>query len=645
MQVREQDLIERDIETYLARQERKELLRLLTCGSVDDGKSTLIGRLLHDTKLIYEDQLAALHRESAREGSAGGELDLALLVDGLQAEREQGITIDVAYRYFSTEKRKFIIADTPGHEQYTRNMATGASTCDLAVILIDARLGVLPQTRRHSFIVALLGIRHIVVAVNKMDLVGFDADVFERIRRDYLAFAARLDIQDIRFIPISALKGDNVVEPSKNMPWYDQGPLLSYLETVHVGSDRNMIDLRVPVQYVIRPDLSFRGFAGTVASGLLRPGDEIQVLPAGTRSRVREISSFEGKLDEAFPPLAVAVTLEDEIDVSRGDMLVHPGNQPRVGREFEAMLVWMTEDPMAPGRPYFFKHTTNLVGGSIPRIRYRVDVNTLHSEPAEQLRLNEVGRVRVALNRAIPFDAYRKNRSTGAFIVIDRVTNNTVGAGMIVDRDPGEGQGSFWETEASELLEVKTSRVSGAEREQRWSQKPATLLLTGLTGAGKSSIAWALERRLFDAGRMAVVLDGENLRLGISRDLGFSGPERSENVRRASELARLLNESGVLCIVALSAPEAAVRERARQRIGAERFLEIHVDAPLEVCRQRTPAMYARAESGEIEGFPGVSSAYEAPARPDLHLRTDALAVEACVDRIVRLLEQRGLIAP
>jgi bifunctional enzyme CysN/CysC len=645
MQPREQDLIERDIEAYLARQERKELLRFLTCGSVDDGKSTLIGRLLHDTKLIYEDQLAALHRESASSGSAGGELDLALLVDGLQAEREQGITIDVAYRYFSTEKRKFIIADTPGHEQYTRNMATGASTCDLAVILIDARLGVLPQTRRHSFIVSLLGIRHVVVAVNKMDLVGFDAEVFERIRREYLEFAARLDIQDIRFIPISALKGDNVVEPSRNMPWYDQGPLLSYLETVHIGSDRNMIDLRFPVQYVIRPDLHFRGFAGTVASGLLRPGDEICVLPAGTRSRVREISAFEGKLDEAFPPLAVSVTLEDEIDASRGDMLVHPGNQPRVAREFEAMLVWMAEAALAPGRPYFFKHTTNLVGGTISHIRYRVDVNSLHREPAEQLRLNEVGRVRVALHRAIPFDAYRKNRSTGAFVVIDRLTNNTVGAGMIVDREPGTAAGSFWEAEASELLEAQTSRVTPEEREQRWSQRPATLLLTGLTGAGKSSIAWALERRLFDAGRTAVVLDGENLRLGISRDLGFSAAERSENMRRAAELARLLNDSGLLCIVALSAPEAAVRERARARVGADQFVEIHVDAPLEVCRQRAPQMYARAQSGEIEGFPGVSSPYEAPRNPALVLRTDQLAVDACVDRIMRLLEQRGLINP
>jgi len=645
MQVREQDLIERDIEAYLARQERKELLRFLTCGSVDDGKSTLIGRLLHDTKLIYEDQLAALHRESQREGSAGGELDLALLVDGLQAEREQGITIDVAYRYFSTEKRKFIIADTPGHEQYTRNMATGASTCDLAVILIDARLGVLPQTRRHSFIVALLGIRHVVVAVNKMDLVDFDAEVFERIRREYLEFAARLDIPDIRFIPLSALKGDNVVEPSHNMPWYDQGPLLSYLETVHIGSDRNMIDLRLPVQYVIRPDLSFRGFAGTIASGLLRPGDEVQVLPAGTRSRVREILQFEGKLDEAFPPLAVAVTLEDEIDVSRGDMLVHPANQPRVGREFEAMLVWMADQPMTPGRPYFIKHTTNLVGGAVAKLRYRVDVNTLRSEPAGELRLNEVGRVRLALNRSIPFDAYRKNRSTGAFVVIDRLTNGTVGAGMIVDREPGEATGSFWEAEASELLEAKASRVSALERESRWSQKPATLLLTGLTGAGKSSIAWALERRLFDAGRSALVLDGENLRLGISRDLGFSAAERSENMRRAAEFARLLNDAGQLCIVALSAPEAEVRQRARQRIGSERFLEIHVSAPLEVCRSRAPQMYARAESGEIEGFPGISSSYEEPQRPDLLLRTDQLAVEDCVDRIVRLLEQRGLISP
>ncbi len=640
MEIVEQELIERDIEAYLSRHEHKELLRFLTCGSVDDGKSTLIGRLLHDTKLIYEDQLAAIQRDSAREGSSGGEVDLALLVDGLQAEREQGITIDVAYRYFSTEKRKFIIADTPGHEQYTRNMATGASTCDLAIILIDARHGVLPQTKRHSFIVSLLGIRHVVVAINKMDLVGHDEEVYDRIRRDYLEFAARLEIPDVRFFPISALEGDNVVEPSTKMDWYKQGPLLSYLETVHIGSDRNMIDLRLPVQYVIRPDLNFRGYAGTVASGIVRPGDEIQALPSGVRSRVKGVHTFDGPLDEAFPPLAVAVTLEDEIDVSRGDMLVHPGNQPRVGRDIEAMLVWMGQEPMKPGHPYFIKHATSMIGGSISELRYRVDVNTLHREPAQELQLNEVGRVRVALSRAIAYDPYRKNRVTGAFIVIDRVTNGTVGAGMIVDRGADV---SGWDAEPAGELAEHFSPVSQAEREERYGQRAATVLLTGLTGAGKTTIAHQLERRLFDAGRHVTVLDGENLRRGISRDLGFSGRERSENMRRAAELARVLNESGAICICAMTAPDAGVRGLARERVGAERWIEIHLDAPLEVCRARAPEIYARADAGEIASLPGLSGPYEAPGEPDLRLATDQQPVDACVDAIVRVLQRRGVI--
>ncbi|HEY5311162.1 MAG TPA: sulfate adenylyltransferase subunit CysN, partial [Pirellulales bacterium] len=416
------DLVAQDIEAYLAANERKELLRFLTAGSVDDGKSTLIGRLLHDSKTVYEDQLAAVKRDSERKGAAGGEVDLSLLMDGLKAEREQGITIDVAYRYFSTNKRKFIIADTPGHEQYTRNMATGASTCNLAIILVDARHGIMPQTRRHSFIVSLLGIKHVVVAVNKMDVAGYSQPVFEKIKNDYSDFAAKLEISDLHFIPLSALRGDNVVETSPNMPWYQGGTLLHYLETVHIASDRNLIDMRFPVQYVLRPHLNFRGFAGTVASGVVRKGDEVIAVPSGRRSRVASISTYDGELDEAFTPMSVALTLEDEIDVSRGDMLVHPGNLPRVDRTLEAMVVWMAAEPLVPGKQYAIKHTTRLALGAVSTLRYRVDVNTLHRENAPVLNMNEVGRCTFTLNQPIAFDAYNKNSATGAFIIIDRLT-------------------------------------------------------------------------------------------------------------------------------------------------------------------------------------------------------------------------------
>lgn len=637
----EQELIDKDILTYLKKQENKELLRLITCGSVDDGKSTLIGRLLHDTKLIYEDQLSTLKKDSKKFGSAGDDLDLALLVDGLAAEREQGITIDVAYRYFSTEKRKFIIADTPGHEQYTRNMATGASTCDLAVILIDARSGVMPQTKRHSFICALLGIKHIVVAINKMDLVDFDEEVFNSIRDDYKSFSARLDIDDIHFMPMSALKGDNIVNASENMPWFKSGPLLNYLETVHIGSDRNLIDMRLPIQYVNRPDLNFRGFAGTMASGIIRQGDEIVAMPGGQKSRIKEIVTYDGNLEEAFPPLAITVTLEDEIDVSRGDILAHPGNLPKVERDFEAMVVWMAEEPMTPGNQYLFKQTSNLVGGSLTELRYRIDINELQSEEAAGLGLNEVGRCHISLDRAIPIDPYRKNKTTGAFVIIDRLNNTTVGAGMIIDRRASEkGTVNFWESIGpASTLKRQTSRVSLEERCKRFAQTPKTLLITGLTGSGKTSIAYALERRLFDAGRSVTVLDGENMRLGVSKDLGFSADERSENMRRAAELASLINASGLICICSFVAPSAEVREKARELIGKDSFIEIFLSAPIEVCRERdTKGHYKKTDSGELRDIPGLSAPYDTPQSPDLTLETDKLPVEECVDRIMRLLE-------
>jgi len=635
-----------DIHTYLDRHQRKELLRFLTCGSVDDGKSTLIGRLLHDTKGIYDDQLAAVRRDSAKHGTTGaGEVDLALLTDGLKAEREQGITIDVAYRYFSTDKRKFIIADTPGHEQYTRNMATGASTCQLAIILIDARHGVMSQTRRHSFIVSLLGIKHVVVAVNKMDLVGYSQDVFERIKAEYTGFVAKLGIPDVQFIPMSALKGDCVVEKSAAMPWYQGPPLLAHLETVHIASDRNLADMRLPVQYVLRPNLNFRGFSGTIASGILRNGDEIVALPSGKRSRVKSIVTFDGELTEAFSPMAVTVTLEDEIDVSRGDMLVHPGDQPHVSSQFEAMVVWMAEKPFAPGKTYTIKQTARQVAGEIADLRYAVDVNTLEKRPVAQLAMNEVGHVRISLNQPIAYDAYKVNAATGAFIVIDRLTNNTVGAGMILEQGDRRGAGDHWGQEpASSTLRLAKSEVALADREARIGQRGATILLTGLTGSGKATIAYALEKRLFDEGRIVTVLYGQNMRQGLCRDLGFTADDRSENLRRSAEVARIMNDAGMLCICAFVSPHEAVREKARQVIGPDRFVEIYLSAPLEICKQRDPnGVYKLAESGKIAQFPGVSATFEEPPNPDLTLPTHEIAVNESVDRIMKLLKERRFI--
>ncbi|QDU31848.1 Bifunctional enzyme CysN/CysC [Anatilimnocola aggregata] len=638
-------LIASDINEYLSQHERKEILRFITCGSVDDGKSTLIGRLFYEAKMIYEDQLSAITKDSARYGTTGGEPDLALFTDGLQEEREQGITIDVAYRYFSTDKRKFIIADTPGHKQYTRNMATGASTADLAIILIDARHGVLEQTKRHSFIVSLLGIKHIIVAVNKMDIVDYKQEVFEQIKADYISFASRLDLPDVHFMPISALKGENVVAPSQYMTWYQGPALMPLLETLYIGSDRNLEDFRLPVQLVLRPNLDFRGFSGTIASGILRKGDEIMTLPSRKTSRVKSIVTFDGELEEAFAPQSITVTLEDEIDSSRGDMLVRPGNVPRVDNKFEAMMVWMAEEAMLPGKQYLFKQTSRVAPGMVTTLRYRVDVNTMHRQDAPTLALNEIGRCQITLTQPICFDAYKRNRGTGSFIVIDRLTNATVAAGMILDRATGDGPKDHWDDEpASAHLHGETSKVSVEERSNRFGQKPATVLLTGLTGAGKTTIAYALERRLFQDGRSVVVLDGQNMRRGISKDLGFTASERSENLRRSSEVAKLFNDAGLIVLGAFVAPEEAVRQKVAEAIGQERFLIVHLDAAVEVCRSRdTEGHYALAEKGELTEFPGVSATYEAPAKPDLKLSTDKLNAEQCVDKILELLQSRGYV--
>ena len=636
------DLIESDINEYLKQHERKELLRFLTCGSVDDGKSTLIGRLLYDSKMIYEDQLAKIEKASAVHGTTGGGFDPALLTDGLKEEREQGITIDVAYRYFSTAKRKFIIADTPGHVQYTRNMATGASTADLAIILVDARPdhGVIEQTKRHSFIASLLGIKHVLVAVNKMDLVDFSQERFEEIKRDYRAFASRLDIPDLHFIPISALHGDNVVDRSEKSPWYDGHTLMNFLETVYIGSDRNMRDFRLPVQTVLRPNLDFRGFAGTIASGIVRVGDEIMTLPSRKKSKVKEIVTYDGNIEEAYAPMSITLTLEDEIDSSRGDMIVKPGNVPKLEQKFDAMIVWMAEDAMKPGKQYLFKQTTRTVAGSISTLRYEVDVNTMHSKPTPTLELNQIGRVAVSLSQPLAIDGYRRNRSTGAFIIIDRITNVTVGAGMILDRKTSEASGDHWDDEpSSSSLTREISNVTAEEREARYGQKPVTILFTGNPGAGKSTTAYGVERKLFDLGRSATVLDGQNMRMGLSRDLQFSRDDRSENVRRAAEVARLMNRSGLICLMSLIAPDEEVRQRAAKVVGEEQFIVVHLDASDEVCASRNESAKKLTKEDAQES----AVTYQVPANADLVLDTEKVPAHECIDKVIELLESRDLV--
>ncbi len=632
------DLIASDIEAYLAEHERKDLLRLLTCGSVDDGKSTLIGRLLHDSKMIYEDHLADLEADSSIMGSAGGQVDLALLMDGLKAEREQGITIDVAYRYFSTARRKFIIADTPGHEQYTRNMVTGASTCQLAVILIDARLGILAQTRRHSYIASLLGIRNVVVAVNKMDLVDWSEERFDEICAAYRDFARVLDLQDPYFLPMSALLGDNVVDAGDNLAWFDGPPLMEHLETVDVEAGVDLERLRLPVQMVVRPDLDFRGFAGTVASGVLRPGDEVVAMPSGLRSSVERIVTFDGDLEVAGPGRAVTVTLADEIDISRGDLLVGVDQAPGRAHEVDAMLVWMSTEELESGRRYLLQSANGTSSASVSTIRHRIDVDTLDEQQVVSLGLNDIARCAVSSDRELLFDPYASNRQTGSFVLVDRLSNATVAAGMII------GASSAWDRQPDAGLNRQASSISGAELSDRLGQQPCTVLLTGLTAAGKSTIATALERRLFDRGRTTIRLDGENVRLGISRDLGFSSQERSENLRRVAEVARLVNNQGLIAIAALVAPKEEVRARARELVGVERFVEVFVDTPLEVCRERDAnGMYEAADRGEIPQFPGVSATYDRPTDMDLRVDTSVQDVDECVDVIMGMLAERGYL--
>ena len=642
------DLISSDIEAYLKQHEQKQLLRFITCGSVDDGKSTLIGRLLFDSKMLYEDELAKIEADSKTQGAVGGKFDPSLATDGLKEEREQGITIDVAYRYFSTAKRKFIIADTPGHEQYTRNMATGASSADLAVILIDARHGVMTQTKRHSFIVSLLGIRHVIIAINKMDLVDFDEAIYDQICADYSTFSRRLDLPDLHFIPLSALNGDNVVDRSENMPWYNGSTLMNRLESVYIGSDRNLQDFRMPVQWVNRPNLDFRGFCGTIASGIIRKGDDVMVMPSKKTTRVKEIVAADGNMDEAFAPLAITLTFEDEVDASRGDVIVKPGNVPATSDNVEAMLVWMAEEPMVPGKTYIVKHSAQTITGSIESLRYQIDVNTLRSSPSPQLNLNEIGRCRLSLNEPICFDPYKNNRSTGALILIDRLTNATVAAAMILDRSASGKKLAAWEEEI--VVEGDTqeagdlSEVTAEEREARYGQKPATVLLTGLTSSGKTTVAKAIERKLFDSGRAVTVLDGQQVRRGLSKDLGFSFEERSENLRRSAYLANILNDAGIICIAAFVAPNATVRDKVAGVVGTERFLTVHVDAPIELCRERdSRGQYAEADAGKLKEFSGVTAPYEVPESPDLVLKTGEQSVDECADAVIALLTEKGFL--
>ena len=633
------------IDDFLRQSSERTLLRFSTAGSVDDGKSTLIGRLLHDSKNIFEDTLAAVKNSSRTFNPGSTEIDLALVTDGLKAEREQKITIDVAYRYFSTPRRNFILADTPGHVQYTRNMATGASTADAAILLIDASRGVLTQTRRHAFIVTLLGIRHIIVAVNKMDMVGYDREVFEEIRKEFSDFSAKLGVTDLRFIPISALKGDNVVERSTIMDWYQGESVLQYLENLYIGGDRNLIDFRFPVQYVIRPDQHFRGFSGQIASGVVRKGDDILVLPSMKRSRIKAISTFDGELDEAYTPMSVTLTLDDEIDISRGDMLVHPNNVPRVDSTLEAMLVWMSEEPLDKRKTYLLRQTSRDGKVRIKELRYRVDVDTLHRDNSDTLHVNEIGRVVIQNNQPLFYDPYDRNRNTGSFVLIDALNHATVGAGMILDRPTVETlrREPVEEGEIARLRNIRkeTGQVSRAEREAQLGRKAVCFWMTGLSGSGKSTISAALEKKMFDNGDQVYRLDGDNVRFGLNHDLGFSDGDRRENIRRVAEVARLLNQAGVSVVTSFISPFREDREMARTIIGDDSFVEVFVDAPLEVCESRdAKGLYRKARSGEISEFTGISSPYEEPEEPLVVVDTQRLSVLECVDRILAALPDR-----
>jgi bifunctional enzyme CysN/CysC len=627
------DLIAEDIDAYLTQHQHKSLLRFITCGSVDDGKSTLIGRLLYDSKMIFEDQLAALESDSKKVGTQGGEIDFALLVDGLAAEREQGITIDVAYRYFSTDRRKFIVADTPGHEQYTRNMVTGASTADLAIILIDARKGVLTQTRRHSYLVSLLGIKRVVLAINKMDLVGFDQARYDEILAEYRDFADRIGITEFLAIPISGLKGDNITAKTAATPWYKGPSLMEHLETVQVDDALAAGPLRMPVQWVNRPNLDFRGFSGLIASGQVRPGDTVRVLPSGQTSKVERIVTKDGDLDLAVAGQSITLTLADEIDCSRGDVLAAADSPPEVADQFEATLIWMGEEPMLPGRQYWLKIGTKLVSAQAAEPKYKVNVNTLEHLAAKQLELNEIGVINLSLDRPIAFDAYDQNRDMGGFILIDRLTNATVGAGLI-----------HFALRRSHNIHWQALDVGKASRAAAKGQKPAVLWFTGLSGAGKSTIANLVEKQLAARNRHTYLLDGDNVRHGLNRDLGFTDADRVENIRRVAEVSRLMADAGLIVLVSFISPFRAERRMARDLMPKGEFLEVFVDTPLaEAERRDVKGLYRKARAGELKNFTGIDSPYEPPEHAEIHIDTTALTPEAAAGLVVAELEARGLL--
>jgi len=629
------DLIGQDILAYLKAHEHKSLLRFITCGSVDDGKSTLIGRLLYDSKMVFEDQLAALEADSKKVGTQGGEIDFALLVDGLAAEREQGITIDVAYRFFSTDKRKFIVADTPGHEQYTRNMVTGASTAELAVILIDARKGVLTQTRRHSYIVSLLGIRKVVLAVNKMDLVDYSEEIFNTIVDEYRDFAKQIGLTDIVAIPVSGLRGDNVTAPSEHTRWYHGPTLMGYLETVEVDGPLQHHPFRMPVQWVNRPNLDFRGFAGSVASGTVSPGERVRILPSGRESRVARIVTMDGDLEHAIAGQSVTLTLEDEIDVSRGDVFCPAGSPASSADQFETTIIWMSDEPLLPGRPYWMKIGTKQVTATITEPKYKVNVNTMEHLAAKKLTLNEIGVCNVSTDQSVAFDPYTENRDTGGFILIDRLSNATVGAGLI-----------HFALRRSQNIHWQALDVNRAARAELKGQKPCVLWFTGLSGAGKSTIANLVEKQLHALGRHTYLLDGDNVRHGLNRDLGFTDTDRVENIRRVAEVAKLMTDAGLIVMVSFISPFRSERRMARSLFDFGDFFEVHVDTPLAEAEKRdVKGLYAKARRGELKNFTGIDSPYEPPEKPEIYLDTTSSSPEESAARIVEQLRDAGKLGP